>query len=202
MSYNEYDNKTDNNIFIVSGLPRSGTSMMMQMLEAGGLPIVMDNVRQADTDNPKGYYELEKVKKIQEDALWLNACQGKVIKMVSALLPYLPSENKYKVIFMQRDLYEIIDSQKVMLHRLGREGASLTDEDMKRKFEFHLKQISDWLKSKNNISVFYVKFSEVIDTPDIVANTIMRFLNVEMDVLKMAGVVEKRLYRQKKITKN
>jgi len=195
------ENTKENSIIIVSGLPRSGTSMMMQMLEAGGLPIVMDNVRKADEDNPKGYYELERVKNIQEDALWLNDCHGKVLKMVSALLRHLPSNKRYKVIFMERNLNEVLASQNAMLKRLGRSGAAITDEEMIQKFEGHLNQIQGWLSNQKNIDVLYVKFTEVIDHTHETAVRIAKFLCTEMDVPKMIQIVEKRLYRHREVPK-
>src|SRR6516225_5664390 len=91
-------------IIIVSGLPRSGTSLMMQMLDNGGVPVVTDNIRTADTDNPRGYYEFERVKKIKQDASWLPATRGKAVKMVSQLLYDLPPSEKYRIIFLERDL--------------------------------------------------------------------------------------------------
>ena len=110
----------DSEIVIVSGLPRSGTSLMMQMLSSGGLEVVTDNVRTADVDNPRGYYELEKVKRVKADASWLPDVRGKVFKMVSQLLYDLPPTQCYRVIFMERDLDEILASQERMLERLGR----------------------------------------------------------------------------------
>lgn len=100
--------KEDDNILIVSGLPRCGTSMMMQMLEAGRIPIVTDHIRKADEDNPRGYYEFEKVKKIKENASWLESCYGRIFQMVSALLYYLPNDKRYKVIFMRRKMEEML----------------------------------------------------------------------------------------------
>ena len=110
----------ENEIIIVSGLPRSGTSLMMQMLDNGGIEVVTDNVRTADTDNPRGYYEFEQVKKIKEDVSWLPGTRGKAFKMVSQLLYELPASEKYRVIFMERDLDEMIRSQEKMLARLGK----------------------------------------------------------------------------------
>jgi hypothetical protein len=191
------ENTKEDSIVIVSGLPRSGTSMMMQMLKAGGLPIVTDNIRKADEDNPKGYYELEKVKNIQEDALWLNDCHGKVLKMVSALLQHLPSNKRYKVIFMERNLKEVLASQKAMLKRLSRSGAAITDEEMAQKFDRHLNQVQGWLSNQKNIDVLYVKFREVIDHKHETAVRVAEFLSAEMDVSKMIQAVEKRLYRQR-----
>ena len=108
----------DNEIIIVSGLPRSGTSLMMQMLDNGGVPVVTDHIRTADTDNPRGYYEFEQVKKIKEDVSWLPETRGKAFKMVSQLLYELPASERYRIIFMERDLDEMLLSQEKMLARL------------------------------------------------------------------------------------
>src|SRR5262245_57688671 len=113
----------DTDIIVVSGLPRSGTSLMMQMLDNGGIAVVTDNFRTADTDNPRGYYEYEKVKKIKQDASWLPGTRGKAFKMVSQLLYDLPPEEQYRILFMERDLEEMLLSQEKMLERLGRPPA-------------------------------------------------------------------------------
>ena len=113
----------DQEIIVVSGLPRSGTSLMMQMLAAGGVEVVTDHVRTADTDNPRGYYEFELVKKIKQDASWLPEARGKAVKMVSQLLYDLPAGEKYRIIFLERDLDEVLVSQEKMLERLGRTAA-------------------------------------------------------------------------------
>src|SRR5215831_7771246 len=126
----------DSEIMIVSGLPRSGTSLMMQMLDKGGLPVVTDNIRAADTDNPRGYYEYEQVKKIKEDASWLPATRGKAFKMVSQLLYDLPASETYRIIFMERDLEEVLQSQEKMLARLGRPAAPRPE--MRGAYALHL----------------------------------------------------------------
>jgi len=109
----------ENQIIIVSGLPRSGTSMLMKMLEAGGLEILTDEIRKADTDNPKGYYEFERVKKLETDNIWLPEAKGKVVKIISMLLQHLPLNYVYKIIFIKRDIHEVLASQKQMLVRRG-----------------------------------------------------------------------------------
>jgi len=121
--------KREKEIIIVSGLPRSGTSMMMQMLEAAGIEIVSDHIRKSDEDNPRGYYELEEVKNINNTS-WIDNCHGKAVKVISALLQNLPSTKNYKIIFMERDLSEILASQKVMLQRLKKKGADISDDEM------------------------------------------------------------------------
>src|SRR5687768_8758894 len=109
-------------IVVVSGLPRSGTSMAMKMLEAGGLSVVTDGLRTPDEDNPKGYYEDERVKRLHKepDKTWLHEARGKVVKIISFLLKSLPPDHNYKVVLMQRNLREIVASQNKMLARLGK----------------------------------------------------------------------------------
>ncbi|MBY0458847.1 MAG: hypothetical protein K2V38_16030, partial [Gemmataceae bacterium] len=123
-------------VTVVSGLPRSGTSLMMQLIHAGGVEALTDNIRAADTDNPRGYFEFERVKKVKDDAAWLPDARGKVVKMVSQLLYDLPPTETYRVVFMERDIDEVLDSQEKMLSRLGREAAAR--DDMKRAFAMHL----------------------------------------------------------------
>jgi hypothetical protein len=186
----------DTNI-IVSGLPRCGTSMMMQMLELGGMPIVSDHVRKADDDNPLGYYEFEKVKEIKKNSSWLDNCIGKAFKMVSALLYYLPKDRKYKVIFMKRRMEEMLVSQKVMLKRRGIKTDSVSDEKMSIKFENHLQKIEKWLTIQNHIDTVYINYNDVIQNPYENANRINRFLGNSLNVDNMASVVKKSMYRQK-----
>src|SRR5436853_6777630 len=126
-------------IVVVSGLPRSGTSLMMQLLDAGGIPIVTDNVRAPDTDNPRGYCEFERVKSLKRDASWLPGIRGKAVKMVSQLLYDLPANEKYKVIFMECDLHEVVASQEKMLIRLGRPTAPR--DQITRAFTLHLSKL-------------------------------------------------------------
>jgi len=186
----------DGTIIIVSGLPRSGTSLMMQMLEAGGLPVVTDNIRKADDDNPRGYYEFEKVKKIQKDSSWLKDCHGKAFKMVSELLYHLPDNDTYKVIFMKREMKEILASQGVMLQRLGREGSKVGDQKMAGKFAKHLQHIESWLATQSNITVLYLTYNDIIQEPLIYAQSVNRFLGGWLHEDGMAQVVESSLYRK------
>jgi len=191
------ENKKDF-ITIISGLPRSGTSMIMQMLEAGGIEIVTDNIRKADKDNPRGYYEFEQVKKIKEDASWLDECQGKAVKIVSTFLYQLPSYKKYKIIFMRREMEEILASQRVMLQRLGTEGANVSKEKMAEKFERQLKNVDEWLARQDNIDVLYIKYNDVIHDSHSHAVSVNRFLGGWLNIDKMVNVVEESLYRQQK----
>ena len=188
-------------IVIVSGLPRSGTSMMMRMLEAGGMKVVTDNVRKPNQDNPKGYYEFEKVKKINDDITWLDGCRGKAVKMVSELLYSLPPDKKYKVIFMRRSMVEILASQKAMLERLGRKGADMTGEELSDIFEKHLEKIDKWLLAQGNIDVLYVNYNEVVANPRKNVNELNRFFKNKLKVDQMCQVVDSSLYRQRKTSK-
>ena len=185
-------------IIIVSGLPRSGTSMMMRMLEAGGMEIVTDTMRKADEDNPRGYYEDERVKKMKEDASWLDGCQGKVVKVISMLLYDLPTHLKYKVIFMRREMKEILASQRVMLRRRGQKEDDAPDEEMAEKFEKHLHQIEGWMGKKNYLDVLYAKYNDVIKDARMQAKTVNEFLGNRLNEEEMVKAVEKSLYRQKK----
>jgi len=184
-------------ITIVSGLPRSGTSMMMRMLEAGGMELVTDNIRKADDDNPRGYFEFEKVKKIKEDSSWLQETAGKVFKMVSMLLYDLPPDRRYRIIFMKRNMKEIMTSQRVMLERLGRSGGSVSDDEMAKLSEKHLEQIEKWLDLQPNIEVLTVHYNEVIQNPSENAEKVNRFLSNALDVEKMVEAIDQSLYRNR-----
>jgi hypothetical protein len=184
-------------ITIVSGLPRSGTSMMMRMLEAGGMEVVTDNIRKADKDNPKGYYELEKAKKIKEDSSWLESTQGKVFKMVSMLLYDLPKDKRYKVIFMKRNMQEILTSQRRMLERQNPDKAGIDYEKMGRLYEKHLKDIDPWFETQENIDVVYISYNDLIENPRDNIEKCNRFLGNRLDVDKMVRVIDKSLYRNR-----
>jgi hypothetical protein len=183
-------------ITIVSGLPRSGTSMMMTMLEAGGMDVAVDNIREADEDNPKGYYELEKVKDIKNDYSWLDNVQGKVVKMVSMLLYELPSTRDYNIIFMQRDIGEILASQRTMLQRKGNRS-DINDEEMGKLFNRHLEEIENWLAGQKNMRVSYINYKNVIEDPRKIAQVISHFLNKALNIEKMVETVDRSLYRQR-----
>jgi len=187
----------DGFVTIVSGLPRSGTSMMMKMLDAGGLSVVVDNLRAPDEDNPGGYYEFEKVKDIRADNSWLGEARGKVCKMVSQLLYDLPPGLDYKVVFMERNLSEMAASQRKMLVRLGRGAEAGSDEDMLRQYEAHLGKIKGWLAGQPNIAVLYVSYNAVMADPRGEAVRVAGFLGGGLDVDKMAGVLDSSLYRNR-----
>jgi hypothetical protein len=186
-------------IAIVSGLPRSGTSMMMRMLDSGGMEVVTDNIRKPDQDNPAGYYEFEKVKKIKDDSIWLDSIYGKVVKMVSMLLYSLPSDKPYKVIFMKRDMTEILISQKIMLERKRAKDAK-SDEEMAGCFIKHLNEIEKWLGEQTNMNVLYVNYNDIVENPVKNARLVNEFLECNLNIEKMAEAVDKSLYRNRKGT--
>ena len=188
----------DNEIVIVSGLPRSGTSLMCQMLDNGGLEVVTDSIRTADTDNPRGYYELEKVKKIKTDATWLAETRGKAFKMVSQLLLDLPATERYRVIFMRRDLEEVLESQEKMLARLGR--AAAPRETMRPAFLAHLDRVFQWLGKQPHIAVLQVEYQNLVEHPAEMAETVNAFIGGGGDLAKMAASVDPTLYRNRKHT--
>lgn len=185
-------------ITVVSGLPRSGTSMMMKMLEAGGLSPVTDNIRTADEDNPKGYYELEKVKEMKADTSWMPEARGKVIKVISALLQDLPSDYRYRVVFMRREMSEILASQRQMLIRRGQEPNKVPDERMAAMFEKHLVKIAEWLDAQANIEALFIKYNDILAEPGGSVTSLNAFFEDALDAAAMQSVVDKQLYRQRK----
>jgi hypothetical protein len=183
-------------ITIVSGLPRSGTSMMMKMLAAGGLEPLTDNIRTADEDNPKGYFEFERVKQIEKDKAWLEDARGRVVKLISALLKHLPPSYNYKVVFMRRAMPEILASQRQMLIRRGEPADSVPDDKMAAMFNKHVAQVEAWLAAQPNIEVLYISYNEVMKDARAHAERIDTFLGSSLSVDDMVGVVDRALYRQ------
>ena len=182
---------------IVSGLPRSGTSMMMRMLDRGGIPALADNLRQADEDNPKGYYEFEPVKRTKQDASWLNGSEGKVVKMVHLLLLDLPKDREYRVVFMRRRLEEVIKSQNVMLERKGKSTAGLSEQQIMGMFRQQIDQVETYMASNANFKVLEVQYNELLGAPQAWVEKINEFLGGGLATDKMLGVVDPTLYRQR-----
>jgi len=183
-------------IIIVSGLPRSGTSLMMQMLDGGGVEVVTDNIRTADTDNPRGYYEFEQVKTIKRDTTWLPATRGRAFKMVAQLLYDLPPSETYRIIFMERDLDEVLRSQERMLTRLGRTPAPR--EEIRRAFAIHLERLHEWLRRQGNITVLGVCYNDLMERPQEQGERVRDFLGGTADVEGMVKAVDPSLYRNRK----
>ena len=182
-------------IYIVSGLPRSGTSMMMKMLEAGGLPVLTDGVRTADDDNPEGYYEFERVKKLRDgDNAWLPEACGRVVKVVSPLLEHLPPGYDYRIIFMRRDMDEVLASQRRMLIHRGEHTGRTDDEELAVLYHKHLQQVQVWLADHSHIDIEY---RHVIDDPPSQVSLVAAFIGSQLKLQPMLTVVDPHLYRQR-----
>ena len=185
-------------ITVVSGLPRSGTSLMMQMLAAGGLPPMTDGQRVADADNPRGYLEFERVKQLKTDKTWVPEARGKVVKMVHLLLKDLPlSGETYRVVWMRRRIEEVLASQKTMLLRQGRTPAALPPEQLARIFNSQMEDLERWMGAQPAFTFLPVHFHELVADPVGHAARINAFLGGALDEAAMAGAVDPTLYRQK-----
>ena len=184
-------------ITIVSGLPRSGTSLMMQMLVAGGLPALSDGERKPDTDNPRGYLEWERIKQLPKDPGCIAEAEGKVVKVISQLLPSLPNDHEYRVIFMQRPLPEVMKSQDEMLRRRGTFDSAVDHGPIEDAFQRHLLEVQQWLASRPNIRVYRVHYHRILREPNTVAQDVVKFLGVTLDLAAMAQQVDGTLYRNR-----
>jgi hypothetical protein len=184
-------------IVVVSGLPRSGTSMAMKMLEAGGLPVVTDGLRSADEDNPKGYYEDERVKALHQpgDKAWLRDARGKVVKIITFLLKSLPAENNYQVLFMHRNLREIVASQNKMLLRRG-ESNDTPDERAVALLDEQVRDARFFLR-RPQFQVLELNHGDILQGARPQAQRIAEFLDRRLDVEKMVQVVDVQLYRNR-----
>lgn len=186
-------------VTIVSGLPRSGTSLLMRMLERGGMPVLVDHVRAADIDNPRGYYEFEPAKRTRHDPSWLQAAEGKAVKLVYQLLYDLPHGRPYRVLLMQRRLDEVLASQRKMLERLGTDPEpQVADAEMARLFTAELQRLDEWLARQANIQRLDVLYHELVADPAPVAEQINALLGGTLDVAAMCSVVEPELYRNRR----
>jgi hypothetical protein len=187
-------------IVVVSGLPRSGTSMMMKMLESGGLAIMTDGERKADIDNPNGYYEVERVKHLEKetDKTWVREARGKVLKVISFLLKDLPDDNAYRVLFLRRDLDEVIASQDKMIARLGTQNASADGEAMKEAYRNDIVRARLHCKARSNFRYLEVHYRNTIDDPAATAHTVNEFLGGKLDEEKMRQAVQGELYRNRR----
>jgi hypothetical protein len=185
-------------IIIVSGLPRSGTSLMMQMLAAGGIQVLTDGERSADEDNPRGYVELERVKKIKQDASWLPSARGKAVKMISQLVFDLPATEKYRLLLMERDLDEVLASQEKMLARLGR--PALPRATMKTAFSNQIDRFNAWLVAQPNFAALRVNYAVLVGDTDAEISRIKEFLGGQLNASAMLDAVDPALYRNRKAT--
>ncbi len=169
----------------------------MQMLDAGGLPAMTDGVRADDDDNPRGYFELEAVKRTRTDASWLDQADGRVVKMVHLLLYDLPDGRRYRVVFMTRNLEEVVRSQAVMLERRGTMGAGLTDDQLIRAYQGQLDKIDRWLAAREDFEVLRVSYNSLMTDPPAMVASVNRFLGGGLDERAMLASVDGNLYRQR-----
>ncbi|MFN9371733.1 MAG: sulfotransferase, partial [Planctomycetaceae bacterium] len=190
----------DQTVMVVTGLPRSGTSMMMQMLQAGGIPVFIDDHRPADESNPRGYLEHERARKLATDQKWLGEAQGQAVKIVAQLLPHLPQNYKYRLVMMHRPLQEIISSQKKLLARLGKEGGQIADEALQKTYRQQVRQVRALLshyQQKGVLDVIDVKYHDVLRDPQGVARELAAFLGEGFDADKAAWAVDPTLRHEK-----
>lgn len=184
-------------ITVVSGLPRSGTSMAMQMIVAGGISPVTDNLRAADADNPRGYYEFERVKSLRTDKAWIGDAGGKVVKVIHMLVPELPDDRAYRVVFLERDLREVVKSQATMLARGAKAGGALPPERLMAVYEQQLKQVHAWMAARPNFRVLPVRHADFMRDAAAQANTMNDFLGGGLDVAAMTAAVDPSLHRNR-----
>jgi hypothetical protein len=184
-------------ITIVSGLPRSGTSMMMQMLAADGLPILSDGERQADVDNPRGYLEWERIKRLPQDPRCIAEAEGKVVKVISRLLLSLPEEHEYRIIFMQRPLPGVMASQDEMLRHRGTFKPGADSTFISAAFERPLREVDAGLDGRPGTSVIRISYHRVLSEPRVVAEELAQFLQTALDVEALARQVDPALYRKR-----
>jgi hypothetical protein len=185
-------------VTIVSGAPRSGTSLMMQMLQAGGMLLLTDGQRVADEHNPRGYFELEAVKHSRSDLEWMAQAGGRAVKVIHLLLPQLPPGRNYRVVFMVRELAEVVASQRAMLKAQGRVGAALADDKLAGVFQKQLTEVRQWLSQQPNFQVLEVNYHELLGEALAGAKRIAAFLGGNLNLAAMAGAVEPALYRQRR----
>ena len=184
-------------ITIVSGLPRSGTSLMMQMLAAGGMPILTDQERKPDIDNPRGYCEWEPAKLLPKQPDRIDEAEGKAVKVISQLLLSLPRGRNYKVIFMERPLPEVIASQDEMLRRRG-SAESVDHALLTNAFRDHMREIVAWLAEREDISICRMGYRKLLNEPLYSAQALRHFLEIDLDVEAMVREVEPSLYRNRR----
>jgi hypothetical protein len=193
MSKDGFEENLKDTLVVVSGIPRSGTSLLMQMLNNGGMEILADDKRKPDISNPKGYLELEAVKKLAQDNSCLKNQTGKAVKVISHLLKNLPEEQKYKIIFMNRDMNEIIKSQQKMLNKNEKKYS----KELIKAFLKELKHVKQWIKEDPQKEMINLDYKKVVKQPMKAINKIIQFLGVPLDKQAMKEAIDPRLYRSK-----
>jgi len=184
-------------ITVVSGLPRSGTSLMMQMLVAGGMAPLADGERTADADNPRGYLEWERIKTLPNDPACIAEGEGRVVKVISRLLLSLPAGQDYRVIFMQRPLPEVLASQDQMMRRRGTFKDGADPAVMAAAFEKHLREIYAWLDGKPYVKSIRLNYHDALKKPEEISRKLAEFLGIPLNVEAMIQQVDASLYRNR-----
>lgn len=182
-------------IVIVSGLPRSGTSLMMDMLRAGGMPVLVDQVRRSDEHNPRGYFEYAPIKRLATDSSWITAAEGKAIKAVSLLLYSLPPGRDYRIVFMTRRFDEILASQNDMLAATGVTVADSSDIEARQALELHLAQVLTWVQSQSNMALLKCDYNQMLNTPMPILESVSRFLGIPLAMEQMRERIDMGLHR-------
>lgn len=186
-------------IVVVSGLPRSGTSMMMKMLDAGGMPIMTDGERTADIDNPKGYFEFERIKNLEKetDKSYVRGARGKALKVISFLIKDLPDDNDYRVIFMRRNLDEVITSQNKMIGHRGSGDTDAGDDAMKEAYRNDIVRTRLLCKKRPNFELIEIHYRDTVEDPRATAKRVNAFLDGKLDLPAMNAAVDASLYRNR-----
>jgi tetratricopeptide (TPR) repeat protein len=186
----------ENQIVLVSGLPRSGTSLMMQMLSKGGMDTLIDDLREADISNPKGYFEYEPVMKLHKNNDWLGTAQNKVVKIVAPLLKHLDPQYRYKIIFMKRDLGEIIKSQQIMTGKHD----DVMPVTLFNSYVRLLQNIESWKEQEPHIDMVYVDYKDILENTNETLEKLLPFIGVPLEKEAMANCIDPTLYRNRSST--
>lgn len=183
----------ENQIVLVSGLPRSGTSLMMQMLDKGGVEALVDGKREADDSNPKGYYEYEPVMSLHRDNSWMKKTKNKSLKVVAPLLKHIDPQFRYKIIFMKRDLNEVVKSQQKMIGK----STDTLPITLLNSYQEQLNHIEVWKEKEPGVELIYIDYKEIIENPDKMSEKVENFIGKKLNKEKMAACVDKSLYRNR-----
>ena len=186
-------------VTVVSGTPRSGTSLMMQMLGAGGMELLTDGARRADRDNPRGYFELEAARSLPTDAEWLERAVGRAVKLVHVLVPRLPAERSYRILLMRRDWREVLASQRVMLEHRGGVPEGPSEERLAEIFDTQLAEVERWVALRPQAELLEVDYNALVRDPLGAARRVVAFLEGGLDADDMAAAVLPSLYRQRSL---
>lgn len=189
---------SNEDVIVVSGLPRSGTSLMMRVLDRAGVPVLTDGVRQPDRDNPNGYYEFERVKQLEHDSGWLGVAKGKAVKIIYRHLPYLPRDLRYHIVFMRRDVEEVLRSQELMVERLTQTPATPAErQQLRRAFERQLAAVLAEVARRSEMSLLEVNYNELVGAPEESLRVVHEFLGLACGLEQMAECVDPGLYRNR-----